>query len=79
MAELEVERAPEAAEALRKAPTVEEVAHYGHILRLAVKGGGDPVALAHDVLGGAGIEIRNIRETRATVEDAFVAMVRAGA
>jgi ABC-2 type transport system ATP-binding protein len=79
VAELEVERAPEAAAQLRKAPDVEEVAHYGHLLRLAVRGGGDPVALARKVLDESGIAIRSVRESRATVEDAFVAMVRAGA
>jgi ABC-2 type transport system ATP-binding protein len=79
VAELEVERAPEAAAHLRKAPDVEEVAHYGHLLRLAVRGGGDPVALARKVLDESGIAIRSVRESRATVEDAFVAMVRAGA
>jgi ABC-2 type transport system ATP-binding protein len=78
VAELEVERAPEAAAQLRKAPDVEEVAHYGHLLRLAVRGGGDPAALARKVLDEAGIAIRSVRESRATVEDAFVAMVRAG-
>jgi ABC-2 type transport system ATP-binding protein len=79
VAELEVERAPEAAAQLRKAPDVEEVAHYGHLLRLAVRGGEDPVALARKVLDDSGIAIRSVRESRATVEDAFVAMVRAGA
>jgi ABC-2 type transport system ATP-binding protein len=79
VAELEVERAVDAADALRGGPEVEEVAHYGHILRLAVRHRGDPVALARDVLSKRGIAIRDVREVRATVEDAFVAMVRAGA
>ena len=79
IAELEIERAPEAAEALREAPGVEEVAHYGHLLRLAASGGGDPVALARNVLDARGIVVRSARETRATVEDAFVSMVRKGA
>jgi ABC-2 type transport system ATP-binding protein len=79
VAELEVERAVDAADALRGGPEVEEVAHYGHILRLAVRHKNDPVALARDVLGKRGIGIRSVREVRATVEDAFVAMVRAGA
>jgi ABC-2 type transport system ATP-binding protein len=79
IAELEVERAPEAAEALREAPGVEEVAHYGHVLRLAASGGSDPVALAQGVLAARGIVVRSARETRATVEDAFVSMVRKGA
>ncbi|HEY5373826.1 MAG TPA: hypothetical protein VIK01_09060, partial [Polyangiaceae bacterium] len=77
VAELEVDQGVEAAALLRAAKGVEEVAHYGHVLRLALQGGSDPVALAHDVLGNAGIHVRTARETRATVEDAFVAMVRA--
>jgi ABC-2 type transport system ATP-binding protein len=79
VAELQVERAKEAADALRGGPEVEELAHYGHILRLAVRHMTDPVALAREVLGQRGIAIRDVREVRATVEDAFVAMVRAGA
>jgi ABC-2 type transport system ATP-binding protein len=78
VAELEIDRAHEAAALLRKAPGVEEVAHYGHLLRLAVKEGGDPVALAREVLDKSGLLIQSAREARATVEDAFVAMVRAG-
>ncbi len=79
VAELQVERAREAADALRGGAEVEEVAHYGHILRLAVRHRSDPVAMAREVLGKHGIAIRDVREVRATVEDAFVAMVRAGA
>ena len=79
IAELEVERAPEAAAALREAAGVEEVAHYGPVLRLAARGGTDPVALAREVLDAHGIVVRTARETRATVEDAFVAMVRTNA
>ena len=79
VAELEVEHAVDAADALRGGPEVEEVAHYGHTLRLAVRHRSDPVALAREVLGKRGIAIRDVREVRATVEDAFVAMVRAGA
>jgi ABC-2 type transport system ATP-binding protein len=78
VAELDVERAAEAAAALRDGgPDVEELAHYGHRLRLAVRHGIDPVAFARGVLDGAGIVARDVREVRATVEDAFVAMVRA--
>jgi ABC-2 type transport system ATP-binding protein len=79
IAELEIARAPEAADALRGAPGVEEVAHYGHTLRLAVRGGADPVGLARDVLGARGIAVAAAHESRATVEDAFVSMVRADA
>jgi ABC-2 type transport system ATP-binding protein len=79
VAELEVERAEEASAALRARDEVEEVAHYGHVLRVATRRRVDPVGLARDVLGARGIALRNAREARATVEDAFVAMVRADA
>jgi ABC-2 type transport system ATP-binding protein len=77
VAELDVERAGEAAARLRGDGRVEEVAHYGHVLRLATRGGVDPEAVARDVLGGVGVS--SARPVRTTVEDAFVAMVRADA
>jgi ABC-2 type transport system ATP-binding protein len=79
VAELAVDpaRAADAAMALRGAPEVEEAAHYGHVLRIATRHREDPVALARERLASRGIELREARETRATVEDAFVAMVRA--
>jgi ABC-2 type transport system ATP-binding protein len=76
VAELDVERATEAAVLLRADARVEEVAHYGHTLRVATHGGADAVETAAGVLGAAGIEIRSSFRSRATVEDAFVAMVR---
>jgi ABC-2 type transport system ATP-binding protein len=79
VAELDVERAADAASALRGAADVEEVAHYGHLLRLAVRNHVDPVALARRALEARGIAVHEVREVRATVEDAFVAMVRADA
>ncbi len=66
-----------AAELLRADPRVEEVAHFGHVLRVAVKEGADPQVVAREVLGAARVEVRVSREVRVTVEDAFVAMVRA--
>jgi ABC-2 type transport system ATP-binding protein len=78
-AELYVERASEAAIVLRGDPAVEEVSHYGHLLRIATRDRTDPVAVARDALGAHGIEVRSAREQRVTVEDAFVAMVRADA
>src|ERR1019366_6330922 len=77
VAELEVDKGPEAATLLRAAPDVEEVAHYGHLLRLAPRRRVDPVALALGGLGSHGIPVHRSREARATVEDAFVSMVRA--
>jgi ABC-2 type transport system ATP-binding protein len=78
VAELDVPRAHDAAALLRDVAQVEEVLHYGQLLRVATRGGVDPVALARDVLGPRGVDVRSARETRPTVEDAFVAMVRAG-
>ncbi len=65
-----------AAAALRARPEVDEVAHYGHLLRVATRGGADPEALARAVLESAAILIDKSRPARATVEDAFVSMVR---
>ncbi len=76
VAELDVERAHEAADALGVLPQLEAVAHYGHVLRFATRGGADPVALAREALSGRGIAVRSAHETLATVEDAFVSMVR---
>jgi ABC-2 type transport system ATP-binding protein len=79
VAELDVVDAVAAAHALRAQSEVEEVAHYGHRLRVATRGLADPQALARDVLAAKGIAIAAIRETHPTVEDAFVSMVRADA
>ncbi len=75
--ELEVDKATLAAAALRQRPEVEEVAHYGHVLRVATRDGADPEQVARAVLGELGAELLAARPARATVEDAFVAMVRA--
>jgi ABC-2 type transport system ATP-binding protein len=79
IAELEVVDAAAAGAALRARPEVEEVAHYGHRLRVAARGLADPQAVARDVLGKHAIAITSSRETHPTVEDAFVSMVRADA
>ena len=76
VAELDVDRATEAAAALRACPEVDEVAHYGHLLRVATRGGVDPLALSERVLGELGLELKRARLARVTVEDAFVSMVR---
>jgi ABC-2 type transport system ATP-binding protein len=76
VAELEVERATEAADALRQRTEVDEVAHYGSVLRLATRDLLDPERVARQTLGSLGIELRACREARVTVEDAFVSMVR---
>jgi ABC-2 type transport system ATP-binding protein len=79
-AELQIEdvaRATEAAELLRAEPDVEEVEHYGPVLRVATRGGADPADVARRALRPAAIALASLREARITVEDAFVSMVRA--
>ena len=76
VAEMAVDRAGEAADALRAAPEVDEVAHYGQDLRLATRDLADPDRVAHRALDPLGIAITAYRETPPTVEDAFVSMVR---
>jgi ABC-2 type transport system ATP-binding protein len=73
VAELEVEDARGAADRLRSLPDVDEVAHYGHTMRLATLHGVDPEELARRVLGELVI---SSRPARVQVEDAFVSMVR---
>jgi len=75
-AELVVDAAGAVAESLRALPEVDEVAHYGHVLRLATLGGADPEQVAARVAGQLGARVSQSRAARATVEDAFVSMVR---
>jgi ABC-2 type transport system ATP-binding protein len=77
VAELTARRGGDAVEPLRAHPEVEEVAHYGDRLRVCTRHGVDPVAVVREVLRTRGIDIDEAHETRATVEDAFVATVRA--
>ena len=74
--ELVVSDARAAAEVLRKLPEVDEVAFYGHVLRLATLGGADPEVLGARVAKERGLSVESSRPARATVEDAFVSMVR---
>lgn len=73
---LHVDRAEAAARLLRTHRDVEEVAHYGNVLRLATRHGVDPRALAQQLLVASNIALQGAQETPATVEDAFIAMVR---
>jgi ABC-2 type transport system ATP-binding protein len=75
--EVAVRPAHDAAEVLRAHPHVEEVAHLGEVLRVATRGGAAPHDLVRSALDPARFTIEEIRDVRATVEDAFVAMVRA--
>ena len=77
IAELTVpERSRRAADLLREQAEVDEVAPFGAILRVAVLGGHDPVALCRRVLAQEDIAVASAEEARPTVEDAFVSMVR---
>jgi ABC-2 type transport system ATP-binding protein len=74
--ELVVGDAAAAAERLRREPDLDEVAHYGRVLRAVFKGEGDRVERVGRILRDAGISVEVARPARATVEDAFVSMVR---
>jgi ABC-2 type transport system ATP-binding protein len=76
VAELDVEQSRVAASILRSSPDVEEISHYGQLMRVVTRRGADPVALAQQMLEAAGVAVKSARETRATVEDAFVAIAR---
>jgi len=76
VAEMEVARPIEAADLLRACPEVDEVSHFGAEVRVATRDGADPIALSRRVLGERGIAMTRERIVRATVEDAFVSIVR---
>jgi ABC-2 type transport system ATP-binding protein len=75
-AELQVDDALRLADALRALPEVDEVAHYGHTLRLATVRGADPEDVATKAASAHGLHVLSSRPARVTVEDAFVSMVR---
>jgi ABC-2 type transport system ATP-binding protein len=65
-----------AADALRSLSNVEEVAHFGSILRVGFRNVADPVSVVQNALDRAGIPVRSMALARPSVEDAFVSMVR---
>jgi ABC-2 type transport system ATP-binding protein len=73
--ELETDRAARSADVLRAHPDVDEVAHYGNVLRVVTRNGADPHALVARLLTGE-LAPRAVRPARVGVEDAFVSMVR---
>jgi ABC-2 type transport system ATP-binding protein len=75
VAEVETPEASRAAALLRALPEVEEVAHYGVHLRVAVRAA-DPEALVRRTLEPQHLPVLALRPARVTVEDAFVSMVR---
>jgi ABC-2 type transport system ATP-binding protein len=74
--ELETDKPREAAQLLRQQPEVDEVAHYGHLLRLTTRASVEPAAFARDLLLQHGIAVQSSAPSRVSVEDAFVSMVR---
>jgi ABC-2 type transport system ATP-binding protein len=77
-AEIETKQAYRAAESLCSHPAVDEVAHYGNVLRLTTRDGVDPASVVREALGDA-IDVGAVRPVRVGVEDAFVSMVRTDA
>ena len=77
--ELQVEQSREAAELLRQLPGVEEVAHYGHLMRVATRDLPEPAVALRKALALANLSVKSAEAVRITVEDAFVATVRAEA
>jgi ABC-2 type transport system ATP-binding protein len=74
--ELETNDALEAATLLRATQGVDEVSHFGHTMRVAIRAVKDPQSLVRSVLTTGGLELRRMQLGRANVEDAFVSMVR---
>jgi ABC-2 type transport system ATP-binding protein len=74
--ELETDKPREAAELLRKQPEIDEVAHYGHLLRLTTRGDVEPGSFVRKLLEQHGITLQSSTPSRVSVEDAFVSMVR---
>jgi len=74
--EVELARAVEAAEVLRAQASVDGVSHYGDVLRVALRGVPDPEAEIRATLERAGFPPTRVVLGRASVEDAFVSMVR---
>lgn len=74
--ELVTEQPREAAQLLREQPEVDEVAHYGHLLRVTTRGEVDPAPFVRGLLERHGIAVQSSSASRASVEDAFVSMVR---
>jgi ABC-2 type transport system ATP-binding protein len=69
-------RSLEAAAALRALPAVDGVNHYGNTMRVALRDAADAEKTVRDALAAAGITPSRLTKVRASVEDAFVSMVR---
>jgi ABC-2 type transport system ATP-binding protein len=77
--ELEVEEAARVGDVLRALPEVDEVAHYGRLVRVATRGNVEPESFVRGRLAAVGLRVLGARASRVTVEDAFVSTVRAEA
>jgi ABC-2 type transport system ATP-binding protein len=75
-AEIELDGARDVAALLRERPEVDEVSHFGHVLRVAVREGVDAIELVKEQAARIGSQVTAARPSRVTVEDAFVSMVR---
>jgi ABC-2 type transport system ATP-binding protein len=75
-AEASVEDAGALAARLRADPRVDEVAHYGHVLRVCTRQKADPVQVLRELSRLPPEQALDAHEVRPTVEDAFVSMVR---
>jgi hypothetical protein len=73
--ELEVDDPLAAAAALRGHAEVDEVEHFGHDMRVALRGVPHAALFVRSVLADRGIAIHTLRDASPNVEDAFVAMV----
>jgi ABC-2 type transport system ATP-binding protein len=74
--ELTTDQPREAALLLRQQPEIDEVAHYGHVLRLTTRGGVEPLPFVTALLQRHGMVVESSSPSRVSVEDAFVSMVR---
>jgi ABC-2 type transport system ATP-binding protein len=75
--ELACARPIAAGDALHEHSEVDEVTFLGETLRVALRGVDDALAFVERTLADKGIAVERMAITRATVEDAFVSMVRA--
>jgi ABC-2 type transport system ATP-binding protein len=73
--EVEVDAPDKATAALQHDPRIEETAHFGRLLRVAVRGH-DAEPLVREILDAAGVAVLTAARGRADVEDAFVSIVR---
>lgn len=75
--EVETEGAMELGTTLRASPSVEHVSFLGHALRVVTKRGQSAPEIVREIARNTGISLKREVPARVSVEDAFVAMVRA--